>query len=94
MPLLIDQFPVQAVSRKYAREQDSGRTSFVQESQQLKKKLQNQEEELRCAHRSGKDLQSQLMLQTQTGHAAHRDATQLKVSLYTQDVQYCCLCYL
>ena len=55
----------------------------MQEVQQLKKKLQNQEEELRCVHRSGKDLQGQLMLQTQTGHAAQKDATKLKVSLYT-----------
>ncbi len=56
----------------------------MQEVQQLKKKLQSQEEELRCVHRSGKDLQGQLMLQTQTGHAAQKDATKLKVSIYTE----------
>ena len=59
----------------------------MQEVQQLKQKLQRQEEEVRCALRSGKEVQSQLMLQTQTGHAAQRDATKLKVSLYTK--QFC-----
>jgi len=56
----------------------------VQEVQQLKQKVQSQEEEVRCAHRSGREVQSQLMLQTQTGHAAQKDATKLKVSLYTE----------
>lgn len=65
----------------------------MQEVHQVKKKLQSQEEEVRCAHRSGKELQCQLMLQTQTGHAAQKDATKLKVSLYTQYGEHCCLGY-
>ncbi len=66
----------------------------MQEVQELKKKLQSQEKELSCAHRSGKDLQCQLVLQTQTGHAAQKDATKLKVSLYTQCVEYFCLMFI
>ncbi len=49
--------------------------------QQLKRKVQEQEEQLSCAQRSGKDLQAQLLAQAQTGHAAQRDAAQLKVRL-------------
>jgi len=84
MPVLINQSPMQTASHDYVSSWDPGSASCVQEVQQLKQKVQRQEEEVRCANRSDKELQSQLMLQTQTGHAAQKDATKLKVSLYTE----------
>lgn len=61
----------------------------MQEVQQLKKKVQSQEEEVRCAQRSGKEVQSQLMLQTQTGHAAQKDAAKLKASEHIEHFDAC-----
>ena len=56
----------------------------VQEVQQLLKKLQGEEEQLSSAKRSVKELQSQLLAQSQTSCAAQQNATQLKV--------YCHVC--
>ena len=52
----------------------------MQEVQQLLKKLQGEEEQLSSAKRSVKELQSQLLVQSQTSHAAQQSATQLKVT--------------
>ena len=65
----------------YVDSDPSGLTGWlaVQEVQQLLKKLQGEEEQLSSAKHSVRVLQTQLLAQSQTSHAAQQNATQLKV---------------
>ena len=51
----------------------------AQEVQQLKKKVQEQGEQLRSAERSMKEVQMQLMTKEQAGRTVQREFAQLKV---------------
>ena len=51
----------------------------LQDVQQQKKKLQEQGEQLRSAERCVKDLQIQLMAQTQADSTAHKNLAQVQV---------------